>query len=215
MPVFVPLVPLTDWHHSYNYFHLSPLDISISQAGLNCRLQPSQWFTTDKGSLSKNTDMSYSSWPWRLTIALCPLRTEYRLKNNLQIWTCLSELCYQIPQLCKCKCCEVSWNWLNCRVIMFCTPVRDYLTGGLPKQLLDKLVLNRCPKLILQVWKFVEKGGNDKTETKVGFLYIFGSRGRKGHQRIWVIHTFFILQSSLLFLVWQLSGQSAKLPRLL
>ena len=162
-----------------------------------------------KGSLSKNTDMSYSSWPWRLTIALCPIRTEYRLKNNLQIWTCLSELCYQIPQLCKCKCCEVSWNWLNCRVIMFCTPVLDYLTGGLPKQLLDKLVLNRCPKLILQVWKFVEKGGNDKTETKVGFLYIFGSGGRKGHQRIWVIHTFFILQSSLLFLVWQLSGYSA------
>ena len=89
---------------------------------------------------------------------------------------CLSYLCYQIPQLCKSKCCEVSWNWLNCRVIMFCTPVLDYLTGGLPKQLLDKLVLNRCPKLILQVWKFVEKGGNNKTETKAGFLYLLGSR---------------------------------------
>ena len=141
-----------------------------------------------------------------------PTTDRISTENNLQIWICLSELWYQIPQLCKCKCCEVSWNWLNCRVIMFCTPVRDYLTGGLPKQLLDKLVLNRCPKLILQVWKFVEKGGKNKTENKVGFLYLFGSRGRKGHQRIWVIHTFFILQSSLLFLVWQLSGQSAKFP---
>ena len=97
---------------------------------------------------------------------------------------CLCYLCYQIPQLCKCKYCEVSWNWLNCRVIMFCTPVLDYLTGGLPKQLLDKLVLNRCPKLILQVWKFVEKGGNNKTETKADFLYLFGSGQVRGKRVI-------------------------------
>ena len=74
----------------------------------------------------------------------------------------LFTLCYQIPQLCKCKCCEVSWNWLNCRVIMFCTPVRDYLTGGLPKQLLDKLVLNRCPKLDLPACKFAQRYQNLK-----------------------------------------------------
>ena len=75
---------------------------------------------------------------------------------------CLCYLCYQIPQLCKCKYCEVSWNWLNCRVIMFCTPVLDYLTGGLPKQLLDKLVLNRCPKLDLPACKFEQRYQNLK-----------------------------------------------------
>ena len=58
---------------------------------------------------------------------------------------------------------------------MFCISVLDWLTGRIAKQLLDKLVLNRCPKLDLPACKFEQRYQNLKI--MAGCRSMLGGKG--------------------------------------